>query len=284
MKKSWWSQKRWMIGILLLLVTAVGSIVNSIFTQNSAGNGSYGGAVNVDGYNGTARLIINNCTFDQNSAGSGGAVALDGTDGVADVSVSNCTLHENSAASFGGGLYLSQSGAGMTSLEIGNTILVTGATGDNLTVDVGGTIASLGYNLSDDAAGGNLTTAPGGYLNQPGDRRNTDPMLDPAGLKDNGGLTQTIALQAGSPAIDQGKRNTILATTTDQRGEPRPFDDPNVPNASGGDTSDIGAYEALVRIGAARRLPNRGKRRCGPPAAIFFRRGPRPCGADAGLR
>ena len=26
MKKSWWSQKRWMIGILLLLVTAVGSI------------------------------------------------------------------------------------------------------------------------------------------------------------------------------------------------------------------------------------------------------------------
>src|SRR5207244_50106 len=32
--------------------------------------------------------------------------------------------------------------------------------------------------------------------------------------------------------------------TTDQRGVARPFEDPNIPNASGGDGSDIGAYEA----------------------------------------
>lgn len=236
--------------------TATGSIINSTFTQNSAGNRSYGGAVNVDGYNGSAKLIINHCTFDQNFAGNGGAVAMDGTDGVADVKLSSCTLNENSAAQFGGGVYLSQTGAGTTSLQIGNTILVSGASGRNLAINGAGAIASFGYNLSDDAAGGDATTGPGGFLNQTGDKRNTDPLFDPAGLKDNGGLTQTIALQAASPAIDQGKSNAIMATGTDQRGEPRPFDDPNVPNASGGDGSDIGAYEGSVRIGTATRVGN----------------------------
>ena len=36
-------------------------------------------------------------------------------------------------------------------------------------------------------------------------------------LADNGGPTETHALLAGSPAIDQGK---AFGTTTDQRGEP----------------------------------------------------------------
>jgi hypothetical protein len=78
--------------------------------------------------------------------------------------------------------------------------------------------------------------------------RNTDPLLDPAGLKDNGGQTFTIALQGTSPAIDHGRSDVVSITGVDQRAEPRPFDDPNTNNASGGDGSDIGAYEADVRI------------------------------------
>src|SRR5262249_36850047 len=102
--------------------TATGSIINCAFSQNSAGTRSYGGAVNVDGFSGLAQLTINNCTFHQNFAGNGGAVALDGTAGTAEVKASNCTLNENSASTLGGGIYLSQSGAGITSLQIGNTI------------------------------------------------------------------------------------------------------------------------------------------------------------------
>ena len=68
-----------------------------------------------------------------------------------------------------------------------------------------------------------------------------DPLLDPAGLRDNGGLTQTIALQPGSPAIDAGHAAT--GESADQRGAPRPADLPGVANATGGDGSDIGAFE-----------------------------------------
>ena len=234
--------------------TATGSISNCTFTENTAGN--YGGAVNIDGFAGSGTLEITQCTFDQNSAKWGGGVAMDGTSGSAAVNVSNSTFSGNSATLLGGGIYLSTTGAGTTSLQIGNTILAAGASGDNLTIAGGGTITSQGYNLSSDDAGGGAGTGPGGLLNHAGDQRNTDPLLDPSGLKDNVGPTMTIALQAGSPAIDQGKRNTISASDHDQRGEPRPFDDPAVANASGGDGSDIGAYEADVRITAQDRLVN----------------------------
>jgi uncharacterized repeat protein (TIGR01451 family) len=67
-----------------------------------------------------------------------------------------------------------------------------------------------------------------------GDLQDTNPGLDPAGLKDNGGPTQTIALEAGSPAIDVVPAADCQAT--DQRGDPRP--------AAGQSDCDIGAYEA----------------------------------------
>jgi len=222
--------------------TATGSIRNCTFTQNSAV--SEGGGVNVDGASGSAVLTIDTCTFNQNTAASGGGVALDS----ASVSVSNCTLSGNSATT-GGGIYLSQIGGGPTTLHIGNTILKTGASGANLAVNGGGFVSSNGYNLSSDAAGGNVSTGPGGFLDHTGDIRNTDPLLDPAGLKSNGGPTQTIALQSNSPAIDQGNRSTTGGTiNNDQRGEPRPFNDPLFAAPAGGDSSDIGAYEADVRV------------------------------------
>jgi hypothetical protein len=49
---------------------------------------------------------------------------------------------------------------------------------------------------------------------------------------------------AGSPAIDAGTGVGLTGTLTkDQRGSPRTFDNTSVTNASGGDGTDIGAYE-----------------------------------------
>jgi hypothetical protein len=62
-------------------------------------------------------------------------------------------------------------------------------------------------------------------------------------LQDNGGLTFTMALLPGSPAIDQGISEGL---STDQRGMPRTADQPNLDNASGGDGTDIGAFELPV--------------------------------------
>ncbi len=62
-----------------------------------------------------------------------------------------------------------------------------------------------------------------------------DPKLDT--LADNGGPTKTMALLAGSPAIDAG--NSETCTAADQRGVTRPQ----------GESCDIGAYEsAFVNV------------------------------------
>jgi hypothetical protein len=78
-------------------------------------------------------------------------------------------------------------------------------------------------------------------------------MLGP--LLDNGGGIPTHALQPRSPALDKGRN--LSAEATDARGFPRTWDDPAIPNASGGDGTDIGAYEAFsLRITAVDRISN----------------------------
>src|SRR5207249_7370449 len=67
-----------------------------------------------------------------------------------------------------------------------------------------------------------------------------DPLLGL--LQNNGGPTPTMALLPGSPAIDTGKDFGIA---TDQRGRVRPFDFPEIANVTGGDGSDIGAFEVV---------------------------------------
>jgi len=79
-------------------------------------------------------------------------------------------------------------------------------------------------------------------------------MLGP--LKDNGGPTLTHAPLEGSPAIDQGKDigpigPAYTPTGEDQRGSTRPVNDPAIPNAVGGDGSDIGAVELAIGVHAS---------------------------------
>jgi hypothetical protein len=113
-------------------------------------------------------------------------------------------------------------------LSIGNTILKSA--GEASLLNQSGTVTSLGYNLSSDNGGNVLTNST--------DQVNTDPGVGP--LQNNGGPTFTCGLLSNSPAIDAGK---ALGVTTDQRGAPRPYDFSTTANASGGDGSDIGAFE-----------------------------------------
>jgi hypothetical protein len=55
-------------------------------------------------------------------------------------------------------------------------------------------------------------------------------------------------LLPGSPAIDQGKS---FGLTADQRGRLRPHDYPSIPNATGGNGADIGAFELVHSVFAA---------------------------------
>ena len=96
---------------------------------------------------------------------------------------------------------------------------------------VAGTITNGGYNLDSGTSCG-----------FPTQNSTKDPLLGP--LADNGGPTKTHALLEGSPAIDQGNS---FGESTDQRGLPRPSDFVGIPNASGGDGSDIGAFELQLR-------------------------------------
>jgi len=81
---------------------------------------------------------------------------------------------------------------------------------NNSDTNLSGNFTSLGYNLSSDDGGG--------YLNEPGDQIDTDPMLGP--LQNNGGLTLTQALLPGSPAINEGNPNFTPPPRYDQRGSP----------------------------------------------------------------
>jgi hypothetical protein len=96
-----------------------------------------------------------------------------------------------------------------------------------------GSLADLGHNLSSD---GSCAFTNVGSLND------TDPKLGP--LAENGGPTLTMALLAGSPAIDAG--DTPAAPPTDQRGVPRPF----------GVAADIGAYEYAPQLRISRGAGN----------------------------
>jgi hypothetical protein len=102
--------------------------------------------------------------------------------------------------------------------------------------DLFGAFESRGNNLVGTGGSGLINTVNGdliGDLDAP-----INPLLGP--LQDNGGPVFTHALLVGSPAIDAGIN---IGEAFDARGQPRTIDNPAVPNASGGDGTDIGALE-----------------------------------------
>src|SRR5206468_6006919 len=154
------------------------TVTNSTLSGNSAGIDG-GGIDNFADGHGSATLTITNSTLSGNSAPYGGGAVNAGVDASASLTIGTSTLSGNSADLGGGGIYNVANRGGAT-LTIGDTILKTGASGENI-FNPDGTVTSDGYNLSSDDGGG--------YLTGTGDQINTDPMLGP--LQDNGGPTFT---------------------------------------------------------------------------------------------
>ncbi len=198
-------------------------VSDSTFSGNSASRGG-GIFFNNSDDNDGATLSVSNSTFSGNSADRGGGIDIlvPTPDGSGPLIVSSCTFSGNSAVNSGGGI---QNDAIADPLTVANTILVSNAGGncgfDSATV----AIIDGGHNLDDG------TTC--GFSGS-----NTNPQLDPAGLRDNGGPTHTIALQPGSPAINAGDEALCAAppvNDVDQRGFVRP--------GTGATNCSIGAYE-----------------------------------------
>ena len=186
------------------------TVTNSTFSGNSAVGG--GGI-----YNRSGPLEVTNNTFSNNSASnSGGGIYHVST--VDMVKVTNSTFSGNSADE-GSGIYNNGS---PTRVTLSNTILANSPSGGNC---LGFPVTDGGYNIDSGTSCG--FTAASGSLS------NTNPLLDPAGLQDNGGRTQTIALQPDSPAVDLVGQGACPPPTTDQRGIERPQ----------GAACDSGAFE-----------------------------------------
>lgn len=226
---------------------------------------------------------ISGTTFSNNSAvvtggglGNGGAMSTTGNQGT--INITNCTFANNRADNHGGGAYFITPGGGTGNATLSN-VTVTGNTADNdnngagagggvaqntASVTLQNTIVSGNFNsintVRDDVSGAVVVSSSFNFIgdssgvtgltngvnsNQLGSAGTPiNAQLGP--LSNNGGPTQTCKPAAGSPALDKGK--VFASVTTDQRGAgfARTTDDSGIANASGGDGTDIGAYEEGV--------------------------------------
>jgi hypothetical protein len=204
------------------------------FDPTSGGDGLGGGIANIGTLNGT------NCTVVLNRAQAGGTygqpvpIAFGGTPAGGGIHsatgmlrLMNVTLASNVVIQGmhsrpPGGANLAHNGGAMLSA---NSLVAFGLISSNnvttLHSNVSGTITDGGFNLSSDNSWAFTSGTSSG---------NTDPKLAP--LDDYGGETRTMALLAGSPAIDAATGPDC--PPTDQRGVSRPA----------GPACDIGAFES----------------------------------------
>lgn len=192
------------------------------FTHNDA---YVGGAI--DSSTAAGGYIVNS-TFVSNTAELRGGAITGGNL----VSLHNNTITDNTAGWAAGGayFYFNEAGTMLNNIIYGNHVITTTPS----VLDFWGETYA-----GPDLGAGNVTISASGL---PGVASYADPLLQP--LADNGGDTWTMALGAGSSAIDlgvgevtgdiQGTPTTVHAPADDQRGIIRP-----VPCAW-----DAGAYEA----------------------------------------
>jgi len=200
---------------------------NSITRTTISGNSAtgLGGGIFLE----ATPLTIANTTISGNTAAGGGGIRRDTSSG-STVNINSSTIASNTSSTTGGGI---DAAAAMTVFNtlIGNNT----ATGSG--PDVNGPLASNGYNLIENTSGATITGMTASNIT--GQDPNTAP------LDNYGGLTQTHALNPGSPAIDRAAFGTVA---DDQRSLPRPVDNPNIPNAAGGNGADIGSFEAQATV------------------------------------
>lgn len=199
------------------------TIKNSVISGNMA---SSGGGVSAD------NATIINSTISGNTASFGGG-GVGNTNGI--LEIKNSTITGNTAPT--------DMGSGVRSIGGENTqtkvfsSIIAGNTNTDVDFAITNPIVSEGFNLIGD---GNATGADAlAPFNLATDRTGvTNPGL--GSLTDNGGPTMTHAVLAASPALDKGKSGSLV---TDQRGERRVLEFSSIPNATGGNGTDIGAFE-----------------------------------------
>ena len=191
------------------------------FLRNSA---SYGGAI--ENSNG-GTLTVQGSTFSGNTALAGGAIS----NYASTLTVTNSTFVGNSAV-VGGALY----NLTFANIRVTNsTFSANTASADGPALRNDGLAILVENSLFADNGCATRITDGGGNLDWPDSGCpgvNGDPRL--RALADNGGPTPTMALGAGSAAIDAAL--PAICPTADQRGIVRPF----------GAGCDIGAYESDV--------------------------------------
>ena len=195
-------------------------IGNSTFSNNSANSVGNGGGVNC------VNATISDSTFTGNSGRFGGGL-IDGGGG--NFSVSNSTFSgnvgpgiyvENSTLTVGNSTFSDNSvgisnDAGTVTIE--NSVLAGNSKGNCSAAYTA--IGNGGYNIADDATCG-FGTSTGANGKTIGD--NVNPLLASAGLQNNGGPTQTIALQATSPAVRRNSARTVSGHRPARHGPTRP--------------------------------------------------------------
>ena len=212
-------------------------IDSTVSNNTTSGNG---GAISNRG----GTVVIVNSTLTGNSANDSDGGAIFNSSNMADIGTVELyytTITDNTAGN-GGGIVNDVEGANNV-VSIQNSIVAgnTDDSGDNNCVNNADadSFEDLGYNIEDentcDFDNTNSSFA-------------TDPLLDPAGLQDNGGATQTIRLLIDSPAVDfipDGENSCndpgleLSDPEFDQRGFSR-FVDGNIDGTNG---CDSGAFE-----------------------------------------
>jgi Repeat of unknown function (DUF5648) len=201
-------------GGIRVLQDATVHITNSTVSGNRAmasGGGNGGGILN------QGTLTVTGSTISGNTAHYGGAIAP-GNEGT--IFLSNVTIAGNSSNPESAQIEARELVPHVTMVS---TIIADPVAGTNCLFDSGITFTSNGHNLDS----GNSCGFTSG-----GDLINADPVLGP--LQNNGGPTATMALLAGSKAIDTGANPQALATDQRGAGFARVV----------GSAADIGAFEA----------------------------------------
>lgn len=188
------------------------TLTNSTISGNQSTKS--GGGLYLKTGSGNSATITNSTLYENSSKKNGGGIYNKTT-----LTIVNSTLSGNMANKDGGGIY------NIGTATLYNTIIAN-SDGDDLDGNFDGD-----YNLIEDGTG---TFSDGSH-----NITHVDPQL--GALQDNGGSTFTMALSAGSYALNGGS-NAIASSyglTTDQRGEGR-FDGST---SSSEGTIDIGAFE-----------------------------------------
>lgn len=246
-------------GGILLINDGNLTILNSNISNNIGNN-----RAGIDMEGGSGNLTISGSTIAQNSGGLNGG-GLRAT-GIATAKIYNSTISGNSAGNCAGGIFFSGTsleiysstitgnngdlmGGGLTvvsgsNAQIKNTIIAGNIVSSRATADCRGTITSNGYNLIGDKSGCTVTATTGDQFGDSGSGAVINAGLDT--LANNGGNTQTHALQITSPA----KNAADPSGCTDPDGAVLSYDQ----RGSGYDrikftACDVGAFELQYYCG-----------------------------------